>query len=111
MKTEKNSRKDIVFSLACADLKHEWILTLCLVLAITAVLSPLLLMFGLKFGIIDVALNFMMTDPRYREIRPLASRSFDKEWFEQMRQRPDVNFIIPMTRNISASVDVNLKEK
>ena len=33
-------KKGIVFSLAKADLKHEWILTTCLVMAIAAVLSP-----------------------------------------------------------------------
>jgi len=107
----QRTSKGIVFGLSCADLKHEWILTVCLIMAITAVLSPLLLMFGLKFGIIDTALGFMMTDPRYREIRPLASRTFEPEWFDRMKQRPDVDFIIPMTRSISATIDASLKGK
>lgn len=101
----------IVFKLSLKDLKHEWILTLCLIMAISAVLSPLLLLFGLKFGIIAWARDYLTQDPRYREIRPLTSKSFAPEWFEEMEQREDVAFIVPMTRQISATVKANVKGK
>ncbi len=106
-----NKSKWIVLDLSLKDLKHEWILTICLIMAISAVLSPLLLLFGLKFGIIDWGRNYLAQDPRYREIRPLASKSFDKTWFASMHKRPDVAFIIPMTRQISATVKANIKNR
>ena len=40
----------LVPGLAMADLRHEWILTLCLVIAVAAVVAPLLILQGLKHG-------------------------------------------------------------
>ncbi len=104
-------KKNIVFTLSLKDLKHEWILTICLIMAISAVLSPLLLLFGLKYGIIDWGLNSLKTNPIYREIRPMTSKSFNQEWFDQMDQQADISFIIPMTRQISATVKAGIKGK
>jgi putative ABC transport system permease protein len=73
-------------------------------MAVAAVLSPLLLTFGLKYGTIDTLRMRLIQDPRNREIRPMASQAFSHEWFAQMQQRPDVAFIVPMTRQIAATV-------
>jgi putative ABC transport system permease protein len=99
----------IVFSLSRKDLQHEWILTGCLVMAIAAVLSPLLLLFGLKYGTIETLRFRLIEDPRNREIGPLTSRSFNNEWFAQVARRPDVGFVMPMTRQIAATVTVQVK--
>ena len=109
--SKKSQPRDIVFKLSWADLKHEWILTICLIMAIAAVLSPLLLMFGLKYGIVDWGRSYLMEDPRYSEIKLLASKSFEKDWFEQMRNRQDVDFVIPMTRQISATITAKVKTR
>jgi len=101
----------VVFKLSLKDLKHEWILTSCLVMAIAAVLAPLLLLFGLKYGIITWGREYLTQDPLYREIRPMTSKSFNKEWFEQMEQRDDVAFVMPMTRQIAATVKAHVKGK
>ncbi len=94
----------MIFHLSAADLKHEWTLSLCLMLAIAAVIAPLLLLFGLKYGTIETLRERLIQDPRNREIRPLISRTFEKEWFDEIRARPDVAFVIPMTRQISSQV-------
>jgi putative ABC transport system permease protein len=109
--SDTGQTKYIIFNLSKADLRHEWILTLCLVMAIASVLAPLLLMFGLKYGIIKWGTDYLKNDPRYREIRPLASKTFEKEWFEEMRHRPDTGFVIPMTRQISATVIAKVQNK
>jgi putative ABC transport system permease protein len=98
--------RGIVFGLAKSDLKHEWILTVCLVMAVAAVLSPLLLLFGLKYGTIATLRHRQVEDPRNREIRPMVAKSFTRDWVEAMRKRPDVAFVVPTTRQISATVDV-----
>lgn len=108
---EKQKARGIVFGLSQADLRHEWILTACLVMAIAAVLSPLLLLFGLKYGTIETLRFRLVQDPRNREIRPLISRSFSHEWFAQISQRPDVGFVIPMTRQIAATVTATVQGK
>jgi putative ABC transport system permease protein len=80
-------------------------------MAVAAVLSPLLLIFGLKYGTIETLRFRLVQDPRNREIRPLVSKSFAKTWIEDMRRRADVGFIIPMTRQISATVMAAVKER
>lgn len=104
-KKERNFR-GLIANLAISDLLHEWILSLCLIMAVTAVLSPLLILFGLKFGVIGTLRDRLISDPRNREIRPMISKSFDQDWFDRIIKRPDVSFVIPKTRQISASVDV-----
>jgi len=99
----------MVLRLASADLKHEWTLSLCLMLAIAAVIAPLLLLFGLKYGTIETLRERLIQDPRNREIRPLVSRTFEREWFEEIRARDDVAFLTPMTRQISAQVNAWVK--
>lgn len=98
--------KGIILRLATADLSHEWILTLCQMMAVAAVLAPLLLLFGLKYGVIKAGRDVLISDPIYREIRPMASKTFDKAWFDEMQGRKDVDFIVPMTRRIAATLEV-----
>lgn len=96
--------RGLVFRLAAADLRHEWVLSLCLVLALAAVIAPLLLIFGLKFGTIETLRLRLIQDPANREIRPLTTVSRDLDWFRRMAQRPEIGFIIPTTRQIAAGV-------
>ncbi len=95
----------IILHLSWKDLLHEWILTLCQIMAVAAVLAPLLLLFGLKYGVIKASRDILIQDPRYREIRPMISKTFGRDWFGEMKVRPDVASIIPNTRRISATID------
>ncbi|MDM8564068.1 FtsX-like permease family protein [Candidatus Halobeggiatoa sp. HSG11] len=92
-----------VLSLAMFDLLHEWILTLCLVLAIAAVISPLLLLMGLKYGTIATLRDKLVQDPVYREIRPTQTYDYKKDWFTDFSKRNDIDFLIPTTR-VSSSI-------
>jgi putative ABC transport system permease protein len=96
----------LVLRLATADLRHEWVLSVCLVLALAAVIAPILLIFGLKFGTIETLRFRLIQDPINREIRPLTTVSRGLDWFQQMARRSEVGFIIPTTRQIAASVIV-----
>ncbi len=96
----------LVAGLAWADLKHEWILSLCLFMAVAAVVGPILLLFGLKNGTIETLRSRLLQDPRNREIRPMISRSFTPEWLNTLKDNPKVDFLIPTTRSISASVEL-----
>ena len=41
-----------VFWLACRDFHNEWQMSVFFILALAAVLGPMMILFGLKFGII-----------------------------------------------------------
>lgn len=95
----------MMLRLALKDILHDWLLSTCLVLAIASIVAPLLILFGLQFGTIETLRNRLVQDPKNREIRPLTTRSFSKDWFAQLRTScPEVAFAVPMTRQISASI-------
>jgi len=95
----------MIFKLAYKDVIHDRLLSVCLVLAIASIIAPLLILFGLQFGTIETLRNRLVQDPKNREIRPMTTRTFDRDWFEHMQDRyPGVSFIVPMTRQISSSI-------
>lgn len=95
-----------IFGLALADATHEWRSTLCLVLALAAVLAPLLILFGLRYGVVQTLADRMTRDPRNLEIVPIGAGRFDAAFFEKVGGWPDVAFLIPKTRSISATIDI-----
>ena len=105
-----DSRAGLILWLAWRDFVHERVMTACFVLALSAVLLPLLVLFGLKFGIIGNLLAPLKEDPRYRQILPAGSGSFDPAWFDAMRARGDVAFIVPRTRAIAATMRLRVPD-
>src|SRR5690606_27153634 len=97
-------RFPLVAGLAWDDYRHEWIVSGFSVLALAAVLIPLLVLFGLKYGIITNLLDPLTENPRYREIAPVASGRYTPEWFDSMSARSDVAFVVPRTRSLAASI-------
>ena len=90
--------------LAASDFLFEWRLTSCLVLALAAVLAPLLVLFGLKYGIIEAIRAPMVENPIYREIKPIGAGTFSREWFKQLEADSAITFVVPKTRTIAATV-------
>lgn len=85
---------------------HEWQMSLCFALALAAVLGPMMVLFGLKFGIVGGMVQELVEDPRNREIMPIGSGRFSRAWLESVRQRDDVSFLVPRTRSIAASIQL-----
>jgi putative ABC transport system permease protein len=109
----KNSLKrrfKLVAGLAFEDYRHEWVISGCAVLALSAVLIPLLVLFGLKYGIITNLLDPLIENPRYREVAPIGSGNYEPAWFEQMAGREDVAFVVPRTRSLAASIKLRAPE-
>ena len=98
----------LIPGLAAAHLRHEWILTLCLVIALAAVLSPLLVLMGLKHGTIQTLRERLVEDPIFREIRPAQTREFTPQWFETLASRPGVGFLNPTILPLSSVINVAL---
>ncbi|MGD2076038.1 MAG: ABC transporter permease [Gammaproteobacteria bacterium] len=95
------------FRLATRDYLHESQMSFCFVIALAAVLGPMMVLFGLKFGIVGAMVNQLIEDPRNREIRPVSSGRYDHGWLENVRARPDVSFLVPRTRSIAATIELS----
>ncbi len=107
-KTTRTSRivPGLVLRLAVADLRHESLLSLCLVLALAAVIAPMLLLFGLKYGTIETLRQRLVRDPAKREIGLRSTAPHSRGWLAKLSQRPEVGFLVPMTRQIANDVTV-----
>lgn len=96
----------LVASLAWRDYRNDAWLSVCSVLALVAVIAPLLVLFGLKFGLVSSLTERLENDPATREIIPLGGGRFSSEFVEQLRQRSDVAFALPRTRQIAATAQL-----
>jgi putative ABC transport system permease protein len=92
--------------LASRDYFHEWQISGCFVLALAAILGPMLVLFGLKFGIVGGMLDRLIDDPRNREILPAGSGRYSQQWISDLQQLPGVVFAIPRTRSIAATMEL-----
>jgi len=95
---------ETVIRMALRDYFHERLLSACAVMGLAAVLAPLLVLFGVKSGIINTMADRLIQDPRNREISPVGSGRYDLDWINALAKRSDVAFVIPETRSISASM-------
>ena len=99
-----------IVRLATRDLLHQRLSSAVLVLALAAVLTPLLVLFGLKFGVIDGLLRELVQDPRNREIRLIGHGRFDANWFASMRAQERIAFVAPRTRGAATTIDLRPEE-
>ena len=93
-------------SMAARDYLHEALLSACAVLSLAAVLTPLLVLYGVKFGIVATMTERMLNDPKNLEISPVSSAHFGQDFFATMQTHPDVAFILPRTRAIAATMSL-----
>jgi len=95
-----------ILRLASRDYAHEWQMSICFVLALAAVLGPMLVLFGLKFGIIGGMVQTLVEDPHNREIRPIGSGRYSQQWLDALAAKDAVDFLVPRTRSIAASIEL-----
>ncbi|WP_054896046.1 FtsX-like permease family protein [Pseudomonas sp. NBRC 111137] len=99
-------RIGLVASLAWQDYRNDGWLSACSVLALVAVIAPLLVLFELKFGLVSSLTERLETDPASREIIPLGGGRFSAAFIAQLGERSDVAFAVPRTRQIAATAQV-----
>ena len=95
-----------IIRLSFRDYSHEWRMSGCFILALSSVLAPMLILFGLKFGIVSTMIYELVENPVNREIRPIGSGRYNDAWIDQYRNRGDVEFIIPKTRALAATIQL-----
>lgn len=92
--------------LAVQDLWHDRKVSFCVAASLVAVIAPLLLLFGLKHGVVSQLQNELLRDPRNLEVKMLSSGNYDAAWVTQLRQRPEVGFAIGQTRSLNTQADL-----
>ncbi|NCF36475.1 MAG: peptide ABC transporter permease [Gammaproteobacteria bacterium] len=95
-----------IVRLSFRDYGHEWRMSGCFIMALASVLAPMMILFGLKFGIVTTMVNELVENPANREIRPIGSGRYNDAWIEAYRNRGEVEFIIPKTRALAATIQL-----
>jgi len=106
MRPETRPGWGLLAGLAIRDLWHDRKLSLCIVASLVAVIAPLLLLFGLKYGVVSQLRGELLGDPRNLEIRLLGNHDLDYPWFERLAAQPGVGFVMPLTRSLNAQADL-----
>ncbi|EKV32264.1 hypothetical protein C882_2341 [Caenispirillum salinarum AK4] len=88
------------------DLRHEAVSFGCQVLALAAVIAPLLVLYGLKSGVMGHLTDELASDVRTLQVSVLQEAEYDAEWIAAMRARPEVGFIQAHTRTLAATVEI-----
>jgi putative ABC transport system permease protein len=92
--------------LAFLDLRDDALLSICLVAAIAAVLAPIMILAGLKFGFIEILRNKFIQDPSFRLITPSEAQIRPDAFFTRLRVRSDIAFVQPNVNLSGTSVRI-----
>lgn len=93
--------------LAFKDYAHESLLSACAVLGLAAVLTPLLVLYGVKFGVVQTLTERLRDDPLNLEISPVTSGRYTAEYLADLAGHPDVAFVLPRTRAIASTMTLS----
>lgn len=96
----------LLIRLACRDLWHDRKVSFCIGASLVAVIAPLLLLFGLKYGVVNQLQQDLLSDPRNLEVKMLASGNYSAQWIEELQGKPEVGFAIGQTRSLNTQADL-----
>lgn len=99
-------RLRLLASLALQDLWHDRKVSLCIAASLVAVIAPLLLLFGLKHGVVSQLQDELLRDPRNLEVKMLSNGNYDTAWIERLRLRPETGFALGQTRSLNTQADL-----
>ena len=100
-----------ILLLALADYRHEKLLSFCAIFGLAAVLAPLLILYGVKFGVLNTLTERLLSDPNTLEITPVVSGQYTKEDLNKLARQPGVAFVLPRTRSIAATMTLAAEGK
>lgn len=96
------TRWRLVLRLALRDLLHERRLAACSFIGLAAVLLPLILLFGLKHGVMQGLRTDLIENSRSRMVVNQANRAFSQDFLDELSARPDIAFAIGRIRSLNA---------
>lgn len=103
----------MISTIAQLALKRAWrnkLSLLCQVLALAAIMTPILIIFGLKYGIVTSLKERLVQNPATMEVWPTEGVEITRELVEQIRSWPECEFAMPAVGAAYSSVGVSREE-
>lgn len=104
--TSSLERLRLLSRLALQDLWHDRKVSFCITASMVAVIAPLLLLFGLKHGVVGQLQDELLQDPANLQVRMLSSGHYTDDWLQTLRAQPEVGFAIGQTRSLNTQADL-----
>lgn len=97
-----------IAKLSIKDWCHEFSLSICAVLALASILTPLIVLHGVHTGVIDQMRNRLMQDPSVLVVIPTGSRGagFTGDFIESISQRDECIYAIGRIRNVASELQL-----
>lgn len=96
-----------ICQLAWKDWKHEYLLSLCAVLALASMLTPILVLTGLKNGLLEGMRQKLLKDPTVLIITPKSDAGkFSPAFIQELAALPGARFAIGKTRETSTDISL-----
>lgn len=95
--------------LALKDLWFDRKVSFFVIASLIAVISPLMLLFSLKYGVVSQLQQRLLNDPSNLEIKILGvagERPLDSQWFNQVKQQPNAAFVLPLLGKLNMQADL-----
>lgn len=103
---------NLCWQLALKDLWYDRKVSLCIIAALVAVIAPLLLLFGLKQGVVSQLQHDLSQKPDLLEIKTQGNtHRLKQDWIDAVQQRDDVSFAIGLTRSLNTEAQVFKTER
>lgn len=96
----------LLAGLVWKDFCHERVLSFCAVFALAAALTPLLLLCGLRFGLVHLLSERLLERPDALLLTPYGAQRYNDAFFQRLRACPATAWVIPTRRVLAASVTV-----
>lgn len=104
--TKALSKWLLIARLSLADLWYDKKVSFCIIASVISVITPLLLLFSLKYGIVSQLREQLVNDPQNLEIKIVGNLQLNDEMFNWIKKQPETAFVIPLTRSLNTQADL-----
>ncbi|OCG46237.1 ABC transporter permease [Gilliamella sp. Choc5-1] len=104
--TKALSKWLLITRLSLADLWYDKKVSFCIIASVISVITPLLLLFSLKYGIVSQLREQLVNDPQNLEIKIVGNLQLNDEMFNWIKKQPETTFVIPLTRSLNTQADL-----
>lgn len=98
-------RRLLALRLALADLRHERVATLCQIISLAALLVPLLILLGIKNGVLAERTQALLQNPESLRLSIASTGAYPRSLLERLARDPDVRFVAPHPAQLAVLAD------
>ena len=103
----------LVSKLSFKDWLHEFSLSVCGVLALASILTPIMVLHGVHTGVIEKMRSDLLKDPSVLVLMPSGSKGagFSEAFIKEASAQPECEFIMGRTRDVASELQLTYKDQ